>query len=360
VSGEDFGNFQLVTISGTVFNDLNDDHVQDNGEPGIPNVVVNLSNGQSAATDANGNYSITGVGPGTFTVSERVPSGYMETYPTGNAFSLTTSSGNNVSRQDFADAKPVVAQDAVFGFSGYYETGNGWYWIGQGWDDGKSRTHDASSTAATANWILTKRGGLPTAKYEIFLTYAAGPNRATNAGYKIFDGSTLLTTETVDQTQAPFGGTYQSFAWTSLGVFTIERGRISISLSDNAAGSVDADGVLILYAGSGQASARSVSMNPATDVSMQNPQEVLATPLPPLAVSAAIPTTELPGQLAPVQYASKALPNSSIGQIGVPAADPRTHTVRLGATHKIIDLIFAELVPWGSLDLEQGRIPDVP
>jgi hypothetical protein len=250
VASELFGNFQTVTISGTVFNDLNDDHIQDNGEPGIPNVVVNLSNGLSATTDANGNYSISGVGPGTFTLGESVPSTYIETSPSGDAYSLTPTSGANIGSQIFADAAPVLTQGAVPGFSGYYETGTGWTVLPGGWSDhGKTQMHAASSTAATANWSLTKRGGLPAAKYEIFLTYVSGTGRATNASYTISDNGKLLKTEALNQTQAPSGGTYQGFAWTSLGVFTINNGRINITLSDNPSGSVDADGMLILSAG---------------------------------------------------------------------------------------------------------------
>jgi hypothetical protein len=254
VSGQDtggllFGEFQQVTISGTVFNDLNDDRSQENGEPGIPGVVVTLNNGQNATTDANGNYSITAVGPGSFTVTETVPAQYMETAPVGDAYSVTTASGVNIVNQTFADVVPTATLDAAPGVPGYFESGRSWYWLNQGWKDGKSRLHDASSTAATAGWIFAKRGGLPVGKYEIFFTYASAAGRATSAQYTLRDGATTLGSPTVDQTKAPLGGTYQGFAWTSFGFFTINHGRINVILSDNANGSVDADGVLIVYAG---------------------------------------------------------------------------------------------------------------
>jgi hypothetical protein len=252
VTGANFGDFQLVTISGTVFNDLNDNHVQDIGEPGIPNVVVHLSDGQSAVTDANGKYSISGVGPGAFTLSEVIPAKYMETLPAADAYGITTSSGTNVTNQTFADAVPALAQGAHFGFSGYFETGKNWYSINQGWSNGQSRAHDVSSVAATANWTLTDRCGLPAGKYEIFVTYVNAPGRAVSASYTVQDGNTKLATVTVDQTAAPSGGIYQAFNWVSLGTYPIKTGRVVVTLSDNAAGSVDADGMLLLSAGPAQ------------------------------------------------------------------------------------------------------------
>jgi Bacterial Ig-like domain (group 3)/SdrD B-like domain len=248
---DDFGNFQLVTVSGTVFNDLNDNHVQDNGEPGIPGVVVSLSNGQNATTDANGNYSVTGVGPGTFSMGESVPTGYMETYPTGNSLSFTTSSGTNVS-QSIANEIPYLTEQGKPGFAGYHETGRGWYSVNAGWSGGQSREHDASSQAATADWTLTKRTGLPVAKYEVYVEWNVYDSPSPDALYKVYDGATLLKTIAIDQQNPPYQGTFEGFAWTSLGYYTVRHGRIDVILSDKSDGGVNADGTLILSAGSGQ------------------------------------------------------------------------------------------------------------
>src|SRR5204863_219923 len=47
-TGRDFGNFQLVTVSGNVYNDLNGNGQQNSGEPGLAGWTVNV-------VDAKGN-----------------------------------------------------------------------------------------------------------------------------------------------------------------------------------------------------------------------------------------------------------------------------------------------------------------
>ena len=60
------------TVSGLVFEDLNNDGVQDMGENPVPGIYVNLSDGQTAVTDPNGMYSFF-VGYGTYTVNITPP-----------------------------------------------------------------------------------------------------------------------------------------------------------------------------------------------------------------------------------------------------------------------------------------------
>lgn len=52
-----------ATIIGTVFVDLNDDGIQNDGEPGIPGVRLVLEDGTYVITDSNGQYSIYGQRP---------------------------------------------------------------------------------------------------------------------------------------------------------------------------------------------------------------------------------------------------------------------------------------------------------
>ena len=80
VQGVDFGLVAPATIGDRVWND-EDGNGADNGEPGIPNATVILTdvNGTEVArtaTDANGNYRFTGLIPGTYTVDIEVPAGY--------------------------------------------------------------------------------------------------------------------------------------------------------------------------------------------------------------------------------------------------------------------------------------------
>jgi hypothetical protein len=101
VSGLIFGNFQEVRISGTVFNDLNGNGVQDPGEPGLQGWTVDLIRGSNTVTrktGLNGDFTFVGVGPGSYTIQlDRVEpqSGYVQTsQPT--TYSGTTISGMDV------------------------------------------------------------------------------------------------------------------------------------------------------------------------------------------------------------------------------------------------------------------------
>jgi methionine-rich copper-binding protein CopC/protocatechuate 3,4-dioxygenase beta subunit len=249
-TGLNFGNFNNApsSISGVVFNDKNDNHTQDSGEPGLAGVTVYLG-AQSTTTDANGNFAFSNLAPGTYALSEKVPAGYMETYPYGNSINITTTGGMNIT-QDIANAVPYLSVDAKVGGPGYHESGAGWYSVNTGWNDGKSRQHDASSKAAAANWTFSKHGGLPIAKYEVYVEWNPSASLSPSTTYKVYDGSNLLNTVTLNQQNAPYGGVFQSFGWYSLGYYSVHHSRIDVVMSDSSAGGVNADGVLILQAGS--------------------------------------------------------------------------------------------------------------
>jgi hypothetical protein len=77
-------------IQGTKWNDLNGNGVKDTGEAGLAGWTIYLdqnNNGTldtgetSTLTDANGNYSFTGLAAGTFTVAEVMQSGWQQTSP---------------------------------------------------------------------------------------------------------------------------------------------------------------------------------------------------------------------------------------------------------------------------------------
>ncbi|WP_394940796.1 SdrD B-like domain-containing protein [Psychromicrobium sp. YIM B11713] len=76
----DAGLVKPVTIGDTVFTDVNGNGVQDDGEPGLPGVKVDLldKDGNVVATtttDPNGEYSFTNVVPGTYSVKFTAPDG---------------------------------------------------------------------------------------------------------------------------------------------------------------------------------------------------------------------------------------------------------------------------------------------
>src|SRR5207237_511940 len=73
----DFGFYKPVSIGNFVWNDLNGNGIQDNGEPGINGVKVTVSGttgtgasfSESQTTSGNGAYQFTDVPPGTYSVT---------------------------------------------------------------------------------------------------------------------------------------------------------------------------------------------------------------------------------------------------------------------------------------------------
>ena len=82
--GNNFGELVPSSLAGTVFVDLNDNGVQDPGDPGIPGVTITLTGTDDLAqpihtvvsTDAGGHYALNELRPGTYTITETQPSGY--------------------------------------------------------------------------------------------------------------------------------------------------------------------------------------------------------------------------------------------------------------------------------------------
>ena len=79
----DFGFYHAPTgaIGDFVWNDANENGIQDAGEAGIAGVTVTLGGAASATTttDANGFYQFTGLGAGTYTVTVGTPAGFTPT-----------------------------------------------------------------------------------------------------------------------------------------------------------------------------------------------------------------------------------------------------------------------------------------
>jgi protocatechuate 3,4-dioxygenase beta subunit len=283
VSGDNFGDFQQVSIGGNAFNDLNGDGVQETGEPGLQGWTVQLLDNHnhvagSAQTDASGNYAVTGVGPGTFTVAQVMQSNWVQTlplYPT--AYTVTTTSGQNVSSQNFGDHSAtllVPLQTIDNGQAGFSTTGT---WTSQnGGFNGTNQyaaTTKGSKNTSTATWDFT---GLASGSYDVWITYWGNSAYATNAPYSAYDGSTSITTKTINQsilvTQSHVGRHQESYGgvgWLELGTFSISN-ELKVVLGNKAKNQdVDADGVLIIkHSGISPALGQSVLyIEPNTDSS---------------------------------------------------------------------------------------------
>ena len=141
----DFGNFELITKSGTKFNDVNGDGdltdgvglvgwsinlYLDEGD-GVPGAGDTLE--ASAVTDANGDYSFADLGPGTYFVCEASLAGWVQTYPNlvggevintcdtiaGNepfGYTFTTASGVDLTDNDFGNFELPVFEGCTPGY----------------------------------------------------------------------------------------------------------------------------------------------------------------------------------------------------------------------------------------------------
>jgi protocatechuate 3,4-dioxygenase beta subunit len=76
-----FGELKNITLSGHVWHDANDDGVRDATEAPIPNTIVKLEGPGgpfTTTTDADGYYEFTDLDPGTYTIKETQPAGYLD------------------------------------------------------------------------------------------------------------------------------------------------------------------------------------------------------------------------------------------------------------------------------------------
>ncbi len=103
LTGENFGNFQTFKVSGQVYSDLNDNGALDAGEPGLSGWAIKLVQSGtgttlSTTTDANGNYSFSGVGPVRTPSARSCRAATSRPHPTGAARSASTPPAARTSR----------------------------------------------------------------------------------------------------------------------------------------------------------------------------------------------------------------------------------------------------------------------
>ena len=132
---------------------------------------------------------------------------------------------------------PVVSVNN--GAWGYDQLGK-WQVHSGGWE-GSYRTHAAGTNGDYAQWLMEA----PPGTYEIFADWIANSGNATDATYQVEDGNTVVGTVTVDQTQTPQDAQYGGIDWASLGTYTFTTPLISVTLTDQANGTVVADGIIV-------------------------------------------------------------------------------------------------------------------
>ena len=114
ITGVDFGNQALPgSISGQKWNDVNANGVKEAGEPGLAGWTIYVDTNSdgyfdfgdlSTTTDADGNYVITGVQPGTYTVGEVSQFGWDQTFPgPGVTRTVTVHSDEETTGIDFGN-----------------------------------------------------------------------------------------------------------------------------------------------------------------------------------------------------------------------------------------------------------------
>jgi hypothetical protein len=84
--------FTILTtdsLSGTVYNDANQNGIQDTGETGVSGATITLNTNQTVITDSNGNYSFPGLADGTYTETLTLPNGYTATTTNPASISLS-------------------------------------------------------------------------------------------------------------------------------------------------------------------------------------------------------------------------------------------------------------------------------
>ncbi|MCA9225656.1 MAG: hypothetical protein KDA47_08585, partial [Planctomycetales bacterium] len=121
INNVDFGNFRTIDISGQKYNDMDGNGTKDGGDGGLQSWTIFLdanNNGvfdvgeTNVATDPLGNYSFTGLGPGTYNVREVVQTGWTQT--STNPAPINAASGSNATNVDFGNFQNFTISGTKF------------------------------------------------------------------------------------------------------------------------------------------------------------------------------------------------------------------------------------------------------
>jgi SdrD B-like domain len=192
---QDFGfNAPLASLGDKVWVDTNRDGVQNEGEPGVPNMTVELrdANGtviKTTVTDANGNYKFVDLKPGTYSV-RFVPS----TLPTGAQFT-TQNSGTDDTLNSDADPTTGITKTYTLGKREYNPTADAGIFVATVTTTlPPTVTSTTSPTSTTA--VATSTTASPTSTTGPESTTTVGPTTTVAATTTIASESTTTVAPT--------------------------------------------------------------------------------------------------------------------------------------------------------------------
>ncbi len=131
-AGYNFGELRPASVAGKVFSDLNNNGAVEAGEPGISGVTLTLTGTDdlgnavrtALTTDSNGNFSFGNLRPGTYTVAESQPSGYLQgknaagnsggTFTTDTLASIVLTEGKADSAITYSELAPSTLTGTVY------------------------------------------------------------------------------------------------------------------------------------------------------------------------------------------------------------------------------------------------------
>jgi hypothetical protein len=189
---------RYITISGSVFDDLNQDGIKESNEPGLANQHIYLdSPGYSgdpyspeATTDANGNYSFTRIPAATYNLDLVTTPGFTSVSPITGGLTVSPSTGQTLTGQNFAlftvsNSTPLTGPTICT--PGSYH--NGSTGIANATDNNLSTYFDGPT--AIGNWVgvdLGSSGGVATT-----IAYASRSGWASRMNGGTFQASNSVT-----------------------------------------------------------------------------------------------------------------------------------------------------------------------
>ncbi|MCA0374366.1 MAG: carboxypeptidase regulatory-like domain-containing protein [Gemmatimonadetes bacterium] len=215
----DFGYRQLGSIGDRVWNDLNGDGVQDNGEAGLTGWTVTLSGpvNASTTTGTNGTYSFPNLPAGNYTVCVTPAQGYAQTYDldgiaTANCAAATLGDGQNRTDVDFGYRLPPVVATASLGDRVWLDANsNGVQDSGETGLTGWTVTLTNLATNATTSQVTGANGiysfaGLVAGNYRVCVTPLAGYTQTYDLdGIATANCATAALAEAQSRTDVDFG-----------------------------------------------------------------------------------------------------------------------------------------------------------